>query len=129
MNNKYTQDMTGTGQHVELPDPGPEQERYNDWILWKLRQSPEYHKAIRGNRIENKNEFQTGIFEVFKNLLKGSSLTLAVIYTLGHIIIAANVVYWMTGASLFEAGVVALVEPMFNGVWFYILHKLWKKYS
>ena len=129
MNNKYTQDMTGTGQHVELPDPGPEPERYNDWILWKLRQSPEYHKAIRGNRVENKNEFQTGIFEVFKNLLKGSSLILAVIYTLGHVIIAANVVYWMTGASLFEAGVVALVEPMFNGVWFYILHKLWKKYS
>ena len=129
MNNKYTQDMAGTGQHVELPDPGPEPERYNDWILWKLRQSPEYHKAIRGNKIENKNEFQTGIFEVFKNLLKGSSLTLAVIYTLGHVIIAANVVYWMTGASLFEAGVVALVEPMFNGVWFYILHKLWKKYS
>ena len=128
MNNKYTQDMTGTGQHIELPDPGPEPERYNDWILWKLRQSPEYHKAIRGNKIENKNEFQTGIFEVFKNLLKGSSLTLAVIYTLGHIIIAANVVYWMTGASLFEAGVVALVEPMFNGIWFYILHKLWKKY-
>ena len=129
MNNKYTQDMTGTGQHIELPDPGPEPERYNDWILWKLRQSSEYHKAIRGNKIENKNEFQTGIFEVFKNLLKGSSLTLAVIYTLGHVIIAANVVYWMTGASLFEAGVVALVEPMFNGVWFYILHKLWKKYS
>jgi len=129
MNNKYTQDMTGTGQHIELPDPGPEPERYNDWILWKLRQSPEYHKAIRGNRVENKNEFQTGIFEVFKNLLKGSSLILAVIYTLGHVIIAANVVYWMTGASLFEAGVVALVEPMFNGVWFYILHKLWKKYS
>ena len=129
MNNKYTQDMAGTGQHVELPDPGPEPERYNDWILWKLRQSPEYHKAKLGNRIENKNEFQTGIFEVFKNLLKGSSLTLAVIYTLGHIIIAANVVYWMTGASLFEAGVVALVEPMFNGIWFYVLHKLWKKYS
>ena len=27
MNNKYTQDMTGTGQHVELPDPGPEPEQ------------------------------------------------------------------------------------------------------
>ena len=26
--NKYTQDMTGTGQHVELPDPNPEPERY-----------------------------------------------------------------------------------------------------
>ena len=47
MSNKYTQDMTGTGQHIEIPDPGPEPERYNDWILWKLRQSPEYHKAIR----------------------------------------------------------------------------------
>ena len=38
MSNKYTQDMTGTGQHIELPDPGPEPERYYDWMLWKLRQ-------------------------------------------------------------------------------------------
>ena len=44
--NKYTQDMTGTGQHVELPDPGPEPKRYYDWMLWKLRQSPEWKKAI-----------------------------------------------------------------------------------
>jgi uncharacterized membrane protein len=76
-----------------------------------------------------KNEFQVGIFEVFKNLLKGNSIILALIYTAGHVIIAMNVVYWMTGASLFEAGLVALVEPSINGVWFYILHKLWKKYN
>ena len=49
MNNKYTQDMTGTGQHVELPDPGPEPERYNDWMLWELRQSPEWNKAVFGS--------------------------------------------------------------------------------
>lgn len=127
MNNKYTQDMTGTGQHVELPDPGPEPERYYDWMLWKLRQSPEWKNAIYGNKEKKKNEFQTGIFEVIKNMLKHSSLTLALVYTFGHIIIAMNVVYWMTGADLFEAGVVAFVEPMFNGVWFYVLHKLWKK--
>ena len=127
--NKYTQDMTGTGQHVELPDPGPEPERYYDWMLWKLRQSPEWKDAIYGNKEKKKNEFQTGIFEVIKNMLKHSSLTLALVYTFGHIIIAMNVVYWMTGASIWEAGVVALVEPMFNGVWFYVLHKLWKKYS
>ena len=125
MSNKYTQDMTGTGQHIELPDPGPEPERYYDWMLWKLRQSPEWNAIKRKNR----NEFQTGIFEVIKNMLRNSSLTLALIYTIGHIIIAMNVVYWMTGASIWEAGVVALVEPMFNGVWFYVLHKLWKKYS
>ena len=32
--------MTGTGEHVELADPGPEPERYYDWMLWKLRQTP-----------------------------------------------------------------------------------------
>mgnify|MGYP003904067999 FL=1 len=76
-----------------------------------------------------KTEFETGIFVLLKNLLKGNSATLAIIYTLGHVIIAVNVVYWMTGASLFEAGTVALIEPAINGVWFYVLHSLWKKYN
>jgi uncharacterized membrane protein len=74
-------------------------------------------------------EFETGIFVVLKNLLKGSSATLALIYTVGHILIAMNVVYWMTGASIWEAGTVALVEPCINGVWFYILHRMWTKYN
>ena len=68
-----------------------------------------------------KTEFETGIFEVVKNLLKGNSFTLALIYTCGHVIIAMTVVSTMTGASLWEAGAVALVEPAINGVWFYIL--------
>ena len=76
-----------------------------------------------------KTEFETGIFEVLKNLLKGNSAILALIYTVGHIIIAMNVVYWLTGASLWEAGLVALVEPSINGFWFYVLHNLWKKYN
>tara|TARA_B100001093_G_scaffold375453_1_gene360508 strand:+ start:167 stop:403 length:237 start_codon:yes stop_codon:yes gene_type:complete len=76
-----------------------------------------------------KTEFETGIFEVIKKLLKGNSAVLAVIYTLGHVIIAMTVVSTMTGASLFEAGLVALIEPSINGVWFYVLHNLWKKYN
>ena len=44
--------------------------------------------------------------EVF-TLLKDSSLTLAIIYTIGHICIAMTVVSLLTGASLFEAGLVA----------------------
>ena len=76
-----------------------------------------------------KTEFETGIFEVLKKMMKGNSLVLAVIYTLGHIVIAMTVVSTMTGASLWEAGTVALVEPAINGVWFYILHNLWKKYN
>ena len=71
------------------------------------------------------SEFTKGIF----NLLKDSSLALAIIYTLGHIVISASVVTIVTGASLFEAGLVALIEPAINGVWFYILHRLWTFYS
>ena len=72
-------------------------------------------------------EFTQGIQGAFRKLLTGSSLTLALIYTLGHIVIAMTVVSIFTGASLWEAGAVALVEPSINGVWFYILHTGWKK--
>ena len=72
-------------------------------------------------------EFTTGIQGAIKKLISGSSVALAIIYTFGHIIIAMNVVYWMTGASIWEAGLVALVEPTINGIWFFILHKMWKK--
>ena len=72
-------------------------------------------------------EFTTGIQGAFNSLLKKSSLTLALIYTVGHVIIAMTVVSVMTGASLWEAGIVALIEPAINGVWFYVLHSLWRK--
>ncbi len=72
-------------------------------------------------------EFTQGIQGAFKKLLTGSSLGLALIYTIGHVIIAMTVVSVMTGASLWEAGAVALIEPSINGVWFYVLHKTYKK--
>ena len=65
-------------------------------------------------------EFKTGIF----NLIKNTSVGRALIYTCGHIIIAMSVVSVLTGASLWEAGAVALVEPTINGVWYYALDKL-----
>ena len=74
------------------------------------------------------SEFKQGIFNAL-HLLGTSSLALAIIYTLGHIVIAMSVVSIMTGASLFEAGAVALIEPSINGVWFYVLHKIWRKFS
>tara|TARA_A100001015_G_scaffold303778_1_gene393986 strand:+ start:754 stop:990 length:237 start_codon:yes stop_codon:yes gene_type:complete len=74
-------------------------------------------------------EFTHGIQGALKKLVAGSSVGLAVIYTLGHIVIAMTVVSIMTGASLWEAGAVALIEPSINGVWFYILHSTWKKFK
>ena len=73
------------------------------------------------------SEFTQGIFEAIKSFISGNSFVLAIVYTIGHIIIAMTVVSMMTGASLWEAGLVALIEPTINGVWFYILHTIWKK--
>ena len=121
--NKYTQDMTGTGDYVELPDPKPldaEPERYYDWMLWKLRQSPEWHRAVYG-----KLTFK----DKLKNFLKTSSLVLSLIFFIGHVLIAMTVVSIITGASIWEAGAVALIEPAINSVWFYVLHSFWKKFN
>ena len=68
-------------------------------------------------------EFSKGIF----NTIAATSAGRALIYTLGHIIIAMTVVSILTGASLFEAGLVALIEPTINGAWYYILDKLWTR--
>jgi len=74
------------------------------------------------------SEFTQGIYQTLKSFIRGDSFILALIYTAGHIIIAMTVVSTMTGANLWEAGAVALVEPTINGVWFYTLHTIWKKY-
>ena len=73
------------------------------------------------------SEFTEGAFNFLKRIIRGSSVMLALIYTLGHICIAMAVVTILTGASLWEAGAVALIEPSINGVWFYVLHSTWKK--
>ena len=74
------------------------------------------------------SEFLEGIVKSIK-LKMDESLALAIIFFGGHILIAMSVVSLITGASIWEAGAVALVEPAVNSVWFYVLHKLWKKFS
>lgn len=73
-------------------------------------------------------EFTQGIVNVVKDKMD-ESLALAIIFFIGHIIIAMTVVSAITGASIWEAGAVAVIEPAVNSVWFYILHKLWKKFK
>ncbi len=72
-------------------------------------------------------EFTNGLLNALKNKLD-ESLVLALIFFIGHILIAMTVVSLVTGASIWEAGAVALIEPAVNSVWFYVLHKLWKKF-
>ena len=73
-------------------------------------------------------EFTQGIVNVVRDKMD-ESLALAIIFFIGHIIIAMTVVSAITGASIWEAGAVAVIEPAVNSVWFYILHKLWKKFK
>jgi len=75
------------------------------------------------------SEFKVGIFNLLKKISADSSVKLALIYTIGHVLIAMTVVRIMTGASLWEAGAVALIEPTINGLWFYALHKVWQSYQ
>ena len=56
-------------------------------------------------------------------LLKPASL--AVVYTIGHFLIATSWSFMMIGVSLSLAAVDAIVEPILNGFWFYALLYSW----
>tara|TARA_B100001093_G_scaffold472073_1_gene494853 strand:- start:86 stop:322 length:237 start_codon:yes stop_codon:yes gene_type:complete len=71
-------------------------------------------------------EFTKGIWNVLTTKVEDSIL-LAIIFFIGHVLIAMAVVSVVTGASFWEAGAVALIEPAINSVWFIVLHKTWKK--
>ena len=55
----------------------------------------------------------------------GTSLGRAMVYTIGHIVIAATCNWFITGADLFLASIDAIVEPLINGVWYYFLDRMW----
>jgi len=69
-------------------------------------------------------EFKNGIYNTLMSLV-GTSLGRAVVYTLGHIIIAATCNWFITGADLLLASIDAIVEPLINGVWYYFLDRMW----
>ena len=60
-------------------------------------------------------------------VFKYENLYLAIIYTIGHILIAMTCNRIITGASLDMAAADAFVEPIINGFWFYFLLVYLKK--
>ena len=54
-------------------------------------------------------------------VFKYDSLVLAVVYTIGHILIAMTCNRIITGASFDVAALDAFIEPIINGFWFYFL--------
>ncbi len=54
-----------------------------------------------------------------------NSLTLTIVYTIGHFCIAVFCALVITGAPIHLASVDAIIEPLINAVWLFLLHKLW----
>ena len=63
-----------------------------------------------------------------KKKLLESSLTLTIVYSIGHIIIAMSCNIIINDVSFYGALTDGIVEPLINAVWFYIIHKLVKDY-
>ena len=73
------------------------------------------------------NKFSDKSAGLIRKLVDGSSLTLAVVYTVGHIIIAMTCNRIITGADWGLASMDAVIEPCINGLWFYALHTIWRR--
>jgi len=72
-------------------------------------------------------EFTHGFFSASKNIyhnIKGSILR-SIIYTIGHFAIAITVLMLVADVSLMIALTDAIVEPLANSVWYFVLDKIW----
>lgn len=56
--------------------------------------------------------------------VKGS-IARSVVFTLGHFILAALVISIVTGAPLHQAVTASVIEPIINGLWYFVLDRLW----
>ena len=72
-------------------------------------------------------EFTTGIFEVSKKIYSNNKGTLlrTLIYTIGHFAIAIIVLMSIADVAFYVALTDAIVEPLANSVWYFMLDKWW----
>ena len=72
-------------------------------------------------------EFTQGIFTAAKNVYKSNrgSLLRTIVYTIGHFAIAITVLMLVADVSFSVALTDAIVEPIANSIWYFILDKWW----
>ena len=76
-------------------------------------------------------EVTKGIFEASKEIYsnnKGSILR-TIVYTIGHFVIAITVLMLVADVSFMIALTDAIVEPIANSVWYFVLDKWWASKS
>ena len=76
-------------------------------------------------------ELTKGVFKTAKNIFQNNkgSILRTVIYTIGHFIIAITVLMIVADVTFFIALTDAIVEPLANAMWYFILDKWWASKS
>ena len=72
-------------------------------------------------------EFTYGIFNTIKNLYLSNrgSILRTIIYTIGHFVIAITCLMLISDVSFIIAMTDAIVEPIANSIWYFVLDKYW----
>ena len=76
-------------------------------------------------------EVTSGIFNTATGIYKNNkgSILRTIVYTIGHFIIAISVLMLVAEVSFAVALTDAIVEPIANSVWYFILDKWWASKS
>ena len=72
-------------------------------------------------------EITKGIFQASQNIYQNNkgSILRTIIYTIGHFAIAITVLMLIADVSFMVALTDAIVEPLANAIWYFILDKVW----
>tara|TARA_Y100001970_G_C13629976_1_gene553708 strand:- start:185 stop:430 length:246 start_codon:yes stop_codon:yes gene_type:complete len=72
-------------------------------------------------------EVTTGIFKAAENIFRNNkgSILRTIIYTIGHFAIAITVLMLVADVSFIIALTDAIIEPLANSIWYFILDKWW----
>ena len=76
-------------------------------------------------------EITNGIFQAANNIYRSNkgSIIRTIIYTIGHFAIAITVLMLVADVSFAIALTDAIVEPIANSIWYFILDKWWASKS
>ena len=76
-------------------------------------------------------EFTNGIFNAAESIYKNNkgSILRTLVYTIGHFLIAISVLMLVADVSFTIALTDAIVEPIANSIWYFILDKWWASKS
>ena len=72
-------------------------------------------------------ELTQGIFNAAKNVYSSNrgSILRTIVYTIGHFAIAITVLMLIADVDFIIALTDAIVEPLANSVWYFLLDKFW----